>query len=94
MAAINKIEGSQLTNFIPAVWSKKILDRLKEETKLVDNCWQEYEGEVKHTASVHILGIGNVVINEYTGTVDYDQMEALALEHKPKLIIGGASAYS
>ena len=73
-AAINKIEGSQLTNFIPAVWSKKILDRLKEETKLVDNCWQEYEGEVKHAASVHILGIGNVVINEYTGTVDYDNV--------------------
>ena len=29
-----------------------------------------------------------------TGLVDYDRMEALALEHKPKLIIGGASAYS
>jgi glycine hydroxymethyltransferase len=26
--------------------------------------------------------------------VDYDEMEALALEHKPKLIIGGGSAYS
>jgi len=29
-----------------------------------------------------------------TGTIDYDQMESLALEHKPKLIIAGASAYS
>ena len=29
-----------------------------------------------------------------TGRVDYDQMEKLALEHKPKLIIGGGSAYS
>jgi len=28
------------------------------------------------------------------GYVDYDQMEKLALEHKPKLILGGASAYS
>ena len=29
-----------------------------------------------------------------TGRVDYDKMEQLALENKPKLIIGGASAYS
>ena len=29
-----------------------------------------------------------------TGRVDYDAMERLALEHRPKLIIGGASAYS
>ncbi len=33
-------------------------------------------------------------VKEETGMVDYDEMEALALEHKPKLIIGGASAYS
>ena len=33
-------------------------------------------------------------LNPETGRVDYDQMERLALEHKPKLIIGGASAYS
>ncbi|WP_240220886.1 serine hydroxymethyltransferase [Rheinheimera hassiensis] len=29
-----------------------------------------------------------------TGVIDYDQAEALALEHKPKLIIAGFSAYS
>jgi glycine hydroxymethyltransferase len=28
------------------------------------------------------------------GLIDYDAMEAIALEHKPKLIIGGFSAYS
>lgn len=33
-------------------------------------------------------------LNEETGEIDYDQVEALALEHKPKLIIGGFSAYS
>jgi len=33
-------------------------------------------------------------VKEDSGLVDYDEMEALALEHKPKLIIGGASAYS
>ncbi|WP_291857772.1 serine hydroxymethyltransferase [Marinilabilia sp.] len=33
-------------------------------------------------------------VKEETGTVDYDMMEKQAIEHKPKLIIGGASAYS
>ena len=33
-------------------------------------------------------------VKEYTGLVDYDMMEELALKEKPKLIIGGASAYS
>jgi glycine hydroxymethyltransferase len=33
-------------------------------------------------------------VKEETGLVDYDQMEELALSVKPKLIIGGASAYS
>ena len=28
-----------------------------------------------------------------TGEVDYDQVEALALEHKPKMIVAGFSAY-
>ena len=33
-------------------------------------------------------------LNDDTGEVDYDQVEALALEHKPKMIIAGFSAYS
>ncbi|TLX75216.1 serine hydroxymethyltransferase [Labilibacter sediminis] len=33
-------------------------------------------------------------VKEDTGLVDYDMMEEKAREHKPKLIIGGASAYS
>ncbi len=33
-------------------------------------------------------------VKEEDGRVDYDEMEARALEHKPKLIIGGGSAYS
>ena len=32
-------------------------------------------------------------VDKDTNTVDYDEMEALAKEHKPKLIIGGGSAY-
>ena len=33
-------------------------------------------------------------LNAETGEVNYDQVEALALEHKPKMIIAGFSAYS
>lgn len=33
-------------------------------------------------------------LHPQTGVIDYDQAEALALEHKPKLIIAGFSAYS
>lgn len=76
-AAINNV-GTQISNFIPAVWSKKILDKLKLECKLVDNCWQEYEGDVQHASAVHILGIGEVVINDYTGKkgdgIEYKQI--------------------
>ncbi len=32
-------------------------------------------------------------VNKETETVDYDELEKLALEHKPKVIVGGGSAY-
>ena len=55
-------------------------------------------GHLTHGSPVNASGIlYNAVaygLNPDTGLIDYDRMEALALEHKPKLIIGGASAYS
>jgi len=55
-------------------------------------------GHLSHGSLVNSSGILYKPIaynvKEASGLVDYDQMEALALEHKPKLIIGGASAYS
>jgi glycine hydroxymethyltransferase len=55
-------------------------------------------GHLTHGSPVNMSGIMyNAVayhLNEETGLVDYDDMEKQALEHKPKLIIGGASAYS
>ncbi|MEW6459070.1 MAG: serine hydroxymethyltransferase [Bacillota bacterium] len=32
-------------------------------------------------------------VEEETGQIDYDRMHAIAREHRPKLIVGGASAY-
>jgi hypothetical protein len=61
-------------NFIPQIWSAKILDDLEVACKLVDNCWREYEGDAKHAGSVKILGIGDVNIGDYTKT-DIDIQE-------------------
>ncbi len=55
-------------------------------------------GHLTHGASVSFSGrIYNAVqygLNNETGEIDYEQVEALALEHKPKMIVAGFSAYS
>ncbi len=55
-------------------------------------------GHLSHGSAVNMSGTYfNAVsysVKECDGRVDYDEMEAKALECKPKLIIGGASAYS
>ena len=55
-------------------------------------------GHLSHGSLVNTSGIlykpVGYNLNKETGRVDYDEMEQLALEHKPKLIIGGGSAYS
>lgn len=55
-------------------------------------------GHLTHGAAVSFSGrIYNAVqygLNPETGEIDYEQVEALAREHKPKMIIAGFSAYS
>ena len=55
-------------------------------------------GHLTHGAPVNVSGrIFNSVqygLNPDTGEIDYDEAERLAMEHKPKLIITGFSAYS
>jgi glycine hydroxymethyltransferase len=55
-------------------------------------------GHLTHGASVNFSGkIYNAVqygIDTDTGLIDYDDVESMALEHKPKMIIAGFSAYS
>ena len=58
----------------------------------------DHGGHLSHGSKVNTSGIlYNPVgynLDQATGLVDYDEMERLALEHKPKLLIGGGSAYS
>ena len=55
-------------------------------------------GHLSHGSPVNSSGIlyrpVAYGVKENTGMVDYDMMEEIALKEKPKMIIGGASAYS
>lgn len=55
-------------------------------------------GHLSHGSAVNTSGIlyhpCEYDLNKETGRVDYDQMEEVALRERPKLIIGGGSAYS
>jgi glycine hydroxymethyltransferase len=54
-------------------------------------------GHLTHGSPVNFSGkLYNIVsygVDKETGRIDYEQVERLAVEHKPKLIVAGASAY-
>ena len=58
----------------------------------------DHGGHLSHGSAVNTSGIlynpVGYTLDKSTGRVDYDEMERLARESKPKLIIGGGSAYS
>ena len=58
----------------------------------------DHGGHLSHGSLVNTSGLiykpVGYNLNKETGRVDYDEMERLALECKPKMIIGGGSAYS
>ena len=58
----------------------------------------DHGGHLTHGTKVNFSGktykAYQYGLNKETGEIDYDQVESLAKEHKPKLIIAGFSAYS
>ena len=58
----------------------------------------DHGGHLTHGSPVNFSGrLYNIVaygVREETGRIDYDEVERLAREHKPKLIVAGASAYA
>ena len=58
----------------------------------------DHGGHLTHGAKVNFSGkLFKAVqygVDEYTGLIDYAQVERLAREHRPKLIVAGFSAYS
>jgi len=55
-------------------------------------------GHLSHGASVNFSGkfyrIATYGVNRNTGYIDYEEVRRLTREHKPKMIVAGASAYS
>jgi glycine hydroxymethyltransferase len=55
-------------------------------------------GHLSHGSPVNFSGLNYTAleynVQETTGYVDYEQLDAIALKERPKLIIAGASAYS
>ena len=58
----------------------------------------DHGGHLTHGAKVNFSGklfhAFQYGVHPDTGLLDYEQVEALALEHKPKMIVAGFSAYS
>ncbi|MCF6264430.1 MAG: serine hydroxymethyltransferase [Xanthomonadales bacterium] len=55
-------------------------------------------GHLTHGSPVNFSGklfdVAQYGVNHTTGLIDYDEMQRMALVHRPKMIIGGFSAYS
>ncbi len=97
----NQLFGSDYANVQPHSGSQAnsaVFMALLEAGDTVLGMSLAHGGHLTHGAHVSFSGkTYNAVqygIDEQTGKIDYDAVEALAVEHKPKMIIGGFSAYS
>lgn len=54
-------------NFKQTFWSKYIQQELEKKAILVEDCWRQFEGEIKLGNQLKILGVGSPTIGDYTG---------------------------
>ena len=97
----NELFGSTYANVQPHAGSQAnaaVFQALLQPHDTVLGMSLAHGGHLTHGSNVNFSGkTYNAIqygLNEETGEIDYAQVEALALEHKPKMIIGGFSAYS
>ncbi|ALQ09130.1 MULTISPECIES: serine hydroxymethyltransferase [unclassified Pseudoalteromonas] len=97
----NELFGSDYANVQPHAGSQAnaaVFLALLEAGDTVLGMSLAHGGHLTHGSHVSFSGkLYNAIqygLDEATGEIDYAQVEALALEHKPKMIIGGFSAYS
>jgi glycine hydroxymethyltransferase len=97
----NELFGSTYANVQPHAGSQAnaaVFQALLKPHDTVLGMSLAHGGHLTHGSHVNFSGkTYNAIqygLNEETGEIDYAQVEALALEHKPKMIIGGFSAYS
>lgn len=97
----NELFGSDYANVQPHAGSQAnaaVFLALLEAGDTVLGMSLAHGGHLTHGSHVSFSGkLYNAIqygLDETTGEIDCAQVEALALEHKPKMIIGGFSAYS
>ncbi|WP_404340937.1 serine hydroxymethyltransferase [Pseudoalteromonas mariniglutinosa] len=97
----NELFGTNYANVQPHAGSQAnaaVFQALLKPLDTVLGMSLAHGGHLTHGSHVNFSGkTYNAVqygLNEETGEIDYAQVEALALEHKPKMIIAGFSAYS
>ena len=98
---IKQLYGAEYANVQPHSGARAIMAVFMACLKAGDTFMGlnlSHGGHLSHGSPVNFSGMMfNQVeysVREDTNLVDYDQMEELALKHRPKLIVGGASAYS
>ena len=101
IARANQLFGSDYANVQPHSGSQAnsaVFMALLEAGDTVLGMSLAHGGHLTHGAHVSFSGktyhAVQYGIDEQTGKIDYDAVEALALEHKPKMVIAGFSAYS
>ena len=98
---VKKLFGAEWANVQPHSGAQAnaavLLAVLKPEDKFL-GLNLAHGGHLSHGSTVNSSGIlytpCEYNVDQETGLVDYDQMEEVALKERPKLIIGGGSAYS
>ena len=97
----NELFGTDYANVQPHAGSQAnaaVFQALLNPLDTVLGMSLAHGGHLTHGSHVNFSGkTYNAIqygLNEETGEIDYAQVEALALEHKPKMIIAGFSAYS
>jgi glycine hydroxymethyltransferase len=97
----NELFGSDYANVQPHSGSQAnsaVFQALVKPGDTVLGMSLAHGGHLTHGSHVNFSGkIYNAIqygLNEETGELDYEQMETLAREHKPAMIIAGFSAYS
>lgn len=97
---VKKIFGAQHANVQPhsgAQANMTVYFAILEPGDTVLGMNLSHGGHLTHGSKVNSSGkLYNFIpygLNEKTGTIDYEELEKLAIEHKPKLILAGASAY-
>lgn len=96
-----KLFGADYANVQPHAGSQanaEVMMALLSPGDVILGMALSHGGHLTHGSKVNFSGkLYQAVpygVDEQTGLIDYDELEHLALEHKPKLIIAGFSAYS